>query len=184
VLIDIGVHLIDLAMHLTGHPKPLRVSAHTASSFGSPIKDYRFTEMWAGPPNEKGVFDVEDNAFGLVRFEGGMTLEISVTWAANLPDDSLPSGMTVLGDRGGAYFDVWGRKIAIATEEQGHLVDLKPQLPAGDPWPLAWKRQHELFAASVRDRSQPPATVEHGRCVQAVIDAMYRSSQQQREVEI
>jgi predicted dehydrogenase len=185
VLIDLGVHLIDLALHLAGSPKVERVSGHCTSTFGRPIDRYRFTEMWAGPPNLEGVFDVEDGAVALIRCAGGITLELNVTWAANLPDGTLPSGMTLLGDRGGCHFDIWGSNFVLSTEEEGHLVDVKPQLGgASDAWPSAWRRQHELFAHAVESRAQPESSMERGRAVQAVIEAIYRSSEMKREVEV
>jgi predicted dehydrogenase len=184
VLIDLGVHLIDLAMYLAGHPRPTRVSASCTGMFGRPIEKYAFTEMWAGPPNKQGVFDVDDAATGLIRFQSNLTLELNTTWAANIPDETLPSGMLILGDKGGVFFDIWGKRVSLATEESGYLVDIKPQMAPGEAWAAGWKRQHELFAQAVRDRTAPVATAEHGRTVQAVIDAMYRSSDLGREVEV
>ncbi|MFG0252715.1 MAG: Gfo/Idh/MocA family protein, partial [Phycisphaerales bacterium JB038] len=37
-LIDLGVHVIDLSMHLAGHPKPTRVSGAWYSMFGTPLE--------------------------------------------------------------------------------------------------------------------------------------------------
>jgi predicted dehydrogenase len=185
VLVDIGVHVIDLALALAGSPRVQRVSGHVTSTFGSPIDEYRFVEMWAGPPQLQGVFDVEDGAVALIRLAGGITLELNVCWAANLPENSLPSGMTLLGNKGGCHFDVWGRNFTLATEEAGRLADIKPVLgKAEDAWPSAWRKQHELFAGAVQTRSQPEASMERGRVVQATLEAIYRSSELNREVEI
>ena len=37
-LIDLGVHMIDLIMHLAGRPKALRAGCSCTSTFGSPIR--------------------------------------------------------------------------------------------------------------------------------------------------
>lgn len=182
VLIDLGVHLIDLALHLTGRPRVRSVSGACACHFGHPIGSYLFTEMWAGPPDAKGVCDVEDTATAMIRFEDGMVFELHTAWAANLPEASLPNGVLVLGDKGGCYFDPWGRRVTLATEQDGYLVDVMPQLPPGDAWPMAWRRQHELFAESVLTRTPPVSTAEHGREVQLVLDAVYQSSEEGREI--
>jgi predicted dehydrogenase len=181
-LIDLGVHLIDLVLHLTGHPRARAVSAACTSTFGSPIERYRYTSMWAGPPDPRGTFDVEDGVCGHVRFEGGLLLEVNITWAANLPEGVMKNGIVLLGDRGGLYFDVWGREVVLATEEQDRLVDVQPQLPEGDAWMAAWESQCRSFAEAVERRAAPAATAAHGRAVQAIIDAMYRSSSEGREV--
>ncbi|MBV9671736.1 MAG: Gfo/Idh/MocA family oxidoreductase [Verrucomicrobia bacterium] len=76
-LIDIGVHAIDSAWYLMGNPKPRTVSAQTYRKFPQLVKAH--------------VFDVEDSAYGMIRFENGATILFEVAWAANLPDD-IPMG--------------------------------------------------------------------------------------------
>jgi predicted dehydrogenase len=62
---------------------------------------------------------------------------------------------------------------------------MKPQLGiAADAWPSAWRKQHELFAEAVRSRTQPDAGMQAGRTVQATLEAIYRSSEVGREVEV
>ena len=181
-LMDIGVHLIDLALHLLGHPKPKTVSAATSSAFGQPIDQYVFNEMWAGPPRSHGTFDVEDSASAFMRLEGGATFQLDVAWASNIPEDVLPKGVTILGDRGGCYFDVWGTKMVMSSVMDGKLIDVTPQFPPGNAWDAAWTRQHELFGEAIINRTTPVATAEQGRSVQAVLEALYRSAEAQREV--
>jgi predicted dehydrogenase len=196
VLIDLGVHQIDLVLHLTGWPNATTVSAVCRSTFGKPIDQYTFTEMWAGPPDVGGTFDVEDDAAALLRFDTGMrdpicdnsqlgalmTMQLNVTWAANLKEELCPSGIALFGDRGACWFEPTGRRFVLGTEQDGSLVDLSPELPPGDPWPLAWRRQHEVFAQTVQRQAPSPATADHGRSVQAIIEALYQSSQDCREV--
>ena len=184
VLIDLGVHMIDLIMHLTGRKKVLRASGVCTSTFGSPIDQYLYTEMFAGPPEPAGTFDVEDAATGLLRFEDGLTMELATTWAANMIEDILPSGIMLMGEKGGCYYDIWSDRIRIATEQDGHLVDVTPHVRPGDMWAEAWKLQHRRFAECVMKRNEPDARAEHGREVQAVLDALYRSSAEGREVEV
>ncbi len=183
-LIDLGVHVIDLALHLAGHPKVERVSGKTWSHFGSPIADYCFTSMWAGPPKIDGVFDVEDAATALIRCAGGLTIELNVTWAANIPEGTSRDGISIWGRDAGAFFEVLGKDLTIATQEEGMLVDLKPQFDATNPMDQAWDEQYRHFAQMVMQRKTPVATGHHGRSLQCVIDAIYESSKLNREVEV
>ena len=184
VLMDLGVHLIDMVLYLTGHPKAQRASAVCTSTFGAPIDRYLFTEMWGGPPNPAGTFDVEDGATALVRLEGGMTMELNVTWAADVPEGGLGDGIVLLGDRGGCRFDPWRNEMTVTTEKDGALVDEQPPLPECDPWATAWHRQYEVFARNVAGRIPPEASAEDGRTVQALIDGLYCSARAGREVEL
>ncbi len=179
-LIDLGVHVIDLAMHLAGHPTPQRVSGAWYSTFGAPLESYRFVDMWAGPPRYDGVFDVDDAAHGLVRFDNDLTLDVNATWAMNLPEGALPSGMAILGTKGGCFFDLFGDKVTFATEQNGRLVDVAPLLSEGDMFAGEW----EAFKEAVENRSTPVATAQHGRAVQSVVDALYESGTLKREVEV
>ncbi len=184
VLIDLGVHEIDLVAHLTGHPRPVRASAHITSNFGKHIDEYSFSDMWSGPPDLDGTCNVDDGAVGLIRYDNGMTLELNVCWAMNLPEKTLPDGITLFGDKGGCYFDTWGEKFVFATEENGHLIDSTPFIPPGNAWDMAWCKQYEAFADAVINRGASPVPAEHGRAAQSVLDALYRSNAEQREVEI
>ena len=76
-LIDLGVHAIDSAWYLMGNPKPRTVSAQTYQKFPQLVKT--------------PVFDVEDSACGMIRFENGASVLFEVSWAANLTDD-IPVG--------------------------------------------------------------------------------------------
>lgn len=184
VLMDLGVHFLDLVMHVAGHPRPLRASAACTSTFGSPIEAYRFVEMWAGPPVPEGVFDVEDGATALVRFEGGLSLELNVTWAANVSEALCPEGVTLFGDEAGCVFHLWRNELTVTREQEGKVIDERRSLPDVDAWDAAWVEQHRRFARCVRERTPPEASAAQGRVVQGLLEAIYRSSREGREVEV
>lgn len=183
-LIDLGVHVLDLVRYLAGSPKSLRASGACYGTFGRPIADYRFVEMWAGPPKLDGVFDVEDHATALIRCEGGCTIEMNVTWAMNQPDGALKDGVFLFGDRGGVAFQIFGNELTLATEENGRIVDVKPLLPPGDTMTKAWDDQYAQFSAAITRGVKPHASGADGRAIQALIEAIERSSAEGREVEV
>jgi len=183
-LIDLGVHMLDLSLWLAGSPRPVRASGATMSGLGAAMRDYTYTSMWAGPPKFDGVCDVEDCATALVRCEGGLTIEMNVSWAANLPEGHLKDGLCVIGSKAGAAFQVFGKEVTIATEEEGHLVDLKPHFVADDPERQMWDEQYRQFIDAVEGRAQPHADAPAGRRVQALVEAIYRSADESREVEV
>jgi len=183
-LIDLGVHVIDQVLWLCGHPRAMRASGATYATFGPRMRDYVFEEMWAGPPRFDGVFDVEDHASALVRFEGGMTVELNVTWAGNIPDRQLPDGVTLFGERAGCRFTLLGDEVVIATEAGDTLVDRRLEFDATRALDRAFEDQLRSLERSVDGRSAPAASAADGRAVQAIIDAIDRSSRAQCEVEV
>ncbi len=183
-LIDLGVHVLDLVRYLTGKPKSLRASGACYGTFGRPIAEYRYVEMWAGPPKPDGTFDVEDHATALIRCEGGLTIEMNVTWAMNQPDGAMKDGIFLFGDRGGVSFQIFGNELTLATEQDGRIVDVKPLLEPGDALVRAWDAQYAQFLQAITRGVRPHATGEDGRAIQALVEAIERSSAEGREVDV
>jgi len=179
VLIDLGVHLIDLVLHLTGRPQPTHLTASCRNNFGSPLADYRYQEMWAGPPQLNGICDVEDSAVALIQFENNLTLDLSVSWANNLPDSILPEGIILLGDQGACHLDAWNNTLRLTTLKGGLPEEKTITIKSQNPWNDAWTNQHQSFAQCCRNRTANfpgAATPTHGRETQAILEAIYREN--------
>jgi predicted dehydrogenase len=183
-LIDLGVHLLDAALHVMGHPRVVRASGATYSNFGRRMKGYVHTHMWAGPPDFGGTCDVEDHVTAMLRCDGGATIELNATWAMNIPDEALPDGLALFGDAGGCQFGLQDRSLTLATEAMGAPADLSPRFRADDPMQQAWDAQAAAFRRLLERGEEPIATAVQGRTVQAVIEAIYRSAAEGREVEV
>jgi predicted dehydrogenase len=176
-LIDLGVHWFDLAMYISGHWNPTAVSAMTYAKFGSPIKDYTYVNMWAGPPKLDGVCDVEDYAAGFVRFGDKATLSFEIAWAANTEDKMF---VEILGDKGGARI-MDSDDLVVLGEEDGRLTDVKYGFHTKA---TGYDQQMLKFAAACRGEIPPPATAEQGLTIMKLIDAIYASSKTNKEVVI
>lgn len=176
-LIDIGVHFLDLALWLTNKWSPRSVSAADYKVFGRKMRDYRFVDMWAGPPAYSGVCDVDDAAAAFVRFPDGATMSLDVSWALNARPETR---LEIFGEKAGARLMDDG-ELTLITEMGGRLVEVVPQYAKdGDPY----HAQARNFAAALRGAEQPAATAEQGVAVMELIDAIYRSSAEGREVTI
>ena len=86
-LIDIGVHMLDLAWYLLGPPS-------RSSVFGMTHQQLRLARL------RTGQFDVDDAAFALIRFEGGKSLELATSWAINQPPQQQGTICRIYGDEG------------------------------------------------------------------------------------
>jgi len=176
-LIDLGVHWFDLAMWLSGHWNPTRCSAKTYAKFGPDMANYTYVGMWAGPPKLDGAFDVEDYAAGMVRFGGDATMTFEIAWAANVDNESY---VEVMGTRGGARI-YSGKPLQIFTEHNGRLADIAPQFDATVD---NYEVQAAKFVAACRGEIEPVVTGREGLTVMKLIDAIYASSEADKEVEI
>ncbi|MBN1672771.1 MAG: Gfo/Idh/MocA family oxidoreductase [Kiritimatiellae bacterium] len=176
-LIDLGVHIFDLCMWISSHWNPTRAATMTYAKFGTRMKDYRFVSMWAGPPRLDGTFDVEDYAAGFVRFGDKATMSFEVSWAANIPESQYSE---FLGEKGGARLSS-NEPLVIHTEHAGHVADIAPKF---DDKGNVYARQAQKFLAAARGEGEPAATGEQGVIAMRLIDAIYRSAEQNAEVDV
>lgn len=172
-LIDIGVHLIDLSLHVLDFPEIADVSGQVHSIFGRRMRDYVFQHMWAGPPNCDGICDVEDSAHAFVRFRNGATLDLHVAWAGNFPEVSVPPTMMgFYGDQGGMGFQLFGDHVNYTRERAGQIVDERIDAPETVPF----RDQLCDFATSIKTRQVHGATGRQGQVIQSIVDRIYDSS--------
>ena len=133
-LMDIGVHMLDMAMHLLGEPDVSAATAATYAEFGPRGKGgsgYGSVKMGAGSETE---FDVEDLSTAFLRLGDGGTLLLESSWAQWIPHDQCY--VTVYGSDGGASIE-WGgypgpvyQRLNIWTEKDGVPAQLQPVIPA------------------------------------------------------
>ena len=176
-LIDIAVHFLDLVMWLSGKWNPTKVSAKTYSKFGSPISDYNYVNMWAGPPKADGVFDVDDYAAGMVRFGAETTLSFEVAWACNAQDESY---VELLGNKGGVKLSLDSDPV-LRTEIDNRIADVSLQFDKKDN---AFADELQKFADAVQGKGEVPATGEEGVVAMRLLDAIYKSSDLNCEVDV
>ncbi|MBA2277487.1 MAG: Gfo/Idh/MocA family oxidoreductase [Chloroflexia bacterium] len=99
-LIDLGVHVLDMALHMTGNPTVTAVSAVTYAQLGPQGKG-----NWPGgrrrSANAGARYEVEDLAVALLRMENGATLHLEASWAVytGMTDEF---GVQLFGSKGGA----------------------------------------------------------------------------------
>ncbi len=170
-MIDIGVHILEMAHAIIGKPRPVSASAACYTYLGN--KKPAALCDW-GPWDYK-TYTVEDLAVGFVRFAGGGTLAIESSFAAHIEKDIFT--LQIMGSKGGATFD----PLQIFTDDQGIMVNLAPAFTGrGDGFD--YKMRH--FVECVRDGKTCEAPGEDGLAVQRMLDAIYKSAGLGREVRV
>ncbi|HIE44027.1 MAG TPA: Gfo/Idh/MocA family oxidoreductase [Candidatus Omnitrophica bacterium] len=178
-LIDLGVHMIDLAVWFMGFPEP--VSAY-GSTYQEVVKQGDRIGGWPPPATRinpekitKKVFEVEEFASGLVKFANGATLSVEVSWAANLNPGHY---LTFLGDKGGADLVP---ELKIYSQDGDIAIDTIPQgLPNVD----RYLEEIREFLECVERGKQPGPSGEKILVVQKILDAIYRSAETSKEARI
>ena len=161
-LIDLGVHRIDLAMWLMGYPEVLAVSGITHSRIGV--------------PRAKAVglkFDVEDFATGLVRLKNGISLLVEASWAGHQREADGVT-MRILGTEGG--LEQSDRLWYISSQSSSkYISQITPD--ASDR-----RTTCSEMARCVATGELYSAPAEHGIKVQRILNGLYTSMQESREI--
>ncbi|GIO13410.1 oxidoreductase [Cohnella xylanilytica] len=174
-LIDIGVHMLDLAFHLMGEPKPVSVYGSTYAEFGPRKKGIG---TW-GKPNWNGTYDVEDLATAIIKMENGASLTLEVSWAVHMDTDSAPF-VHLMGSEGGAFLR--GNEGKFLTERFDRTVDVPLIAPEDDEGSRVRLSRH--FLECIREGKTPWTSAETGLRSNLIIDAIYESSRTGGEVKL
>ncbi len=170
-MIDIGVHILEVAHNVMGAPKPLKASAACYTYIGNKKPDVACG--W-GAWDYK-TYNVEDLAVGFIRFANGASLVIESSFAAHIEKDIFT--FQIMGTKGGATLE----PLQIFSDENGYMFNKTPYfIGKGDCF--EYKMRH--FIECIRDGKKSEAPGEDGYVVQQMLDAIYESAEKGTEVSI
>lgn len=174
VLIDWGVHFLDLIFYCIDPQKILSVSSNTYSELAKEPKEYTFVNMWAGPPDYEGVYDVEEFVTGLIRTDGP-TISFNGAWAQNIGEPAM--FIEFLGDKGGIKLQ-YGGNFTFYTAKDGILYETKPSFSTKD---MFYEEIDNFLESSIANRKDR-ANVDNIIITAKTMDAIYESAKLGREV--
>jgi predicted dehydrogenase len=180
-LIDLGVHVLDIAMYLMGEPHASTVSASTFAAFGP-----RGLKGWAGRQqfsDAQHPYEVEDLATAFIRLDNGATLLLEASWATHSAagDDF---GVTLYGSEGGVELLVRNytheNTVRIFHDTHDAPTDIAPRPAKVDGHSSVVQRFVEAVHAG---GPQEPSAADGLRRV-ALLDACYQSAAERRELQL
>jgi len=170
VLMDLGPHIIDLALWFMNFPQPKAAIGYTFSKLGIQNKGLG---SW-GMPIKGGPFDVEDSALGIINLGKNGILHIQASWASYVDE---VFNVIVLGNKAGSSY----HPPKIITETEGGVAIEKNIICTKVD---SYKKEIEHFIKVVKGEEQLLTTPEQGLTVMKVIDAIYSSAIKGKEVEV
>ena len=166
VLMIQAIHMIDLLQWVLGMPR--RVLARTRTAVHA--------------------VDVEDVAVGLLEFDNGLIATVQATTAA-VPEQ--PPAVEVLGDRGTASVSgSWGhldyrlRSTVAGTDMPAAAAAIDSDARRTHPSVEPYAEQIKDFVAAVRDGRPPLVDGGEARKALVIVDALYRSAERGRWVDV
>ncbi len=172
-LIDIGVHILDATLFLMGYPKPVAASAKTWNRLGT---NPELFNNWGDYDRTK--FTVEDFAVGLIRFENDAVVVLESSFMGNLEGD--PFLTQLYGTKAGAIVKGWGDgAVRIFTEQDRQLFDMTAvNVPSVES---SHQAEVKAFIEAIHAGAPSPVPGEQGLILNAIFDAMYKSSETGKE---
>ena len=159
VIIDLSILLLDLALWLLDFPKVESVSTQNF---------YEFTKT------------VEDTSISFLRCENSSCINIESSWSLALEKDSF-------------YFDVYGTKgsaslnpFHVSKRIEDKMIDLTPtQLESSlNLFRKSYMNELRSFLGAVNGLNPVFSSAEESLSRMKIIEAMYKSSSQKKEIKI
>ncbi len=174
VLIDWGVHFLDIVMYCCGDPSPKTVSAESFCKLGKDIPNYVYKSMWAGPPIADGICDVEEMITGFVRTEGPV-ITFNGAWAQNIFENEM--FIDFIGDKGGIRLQ-YGKEFTVYRIENGALVNYTPVFAPTNHF----ENEINAFVSCIQTGEKLASHIDTNIITARLMQAIYDSADEHKEV--
>jgi len=174
VLIDWGVHFLDLILYILGGAKLKNLTCDAYCEMAKDMKSYKYEGMWAEDTAdiENGTNDVDDYIAGHVRTDKA-SISFNGAWAQNINHNEM--FIDFLGDKAGARL-TYGGKFEIY--DGATLETIAPEYDIPD----MYFREDEAFLESIdtgiKNRNHIDNILESAK----LLDALYQSAEKKQEV--
>ncbi len=173
--IDLGVHVLDLALWFMGNPQPVSVAGVARTEIAR--QEGAFSQ-WGG--DIPAGFDVDEFAAAFVRFENGASLILEVSWLLHHGAEGGDLQTWLYGTKAGAH---WPRCEIYETN-----TTLKQHYDRTIKLTEERLRPHHQeivdFARAIVNGRPSPVPAEQSLQVQQILEALYKSQESGCEVRI
>ena len=176
VLIDWGIHFLDLILYILGGAKLETVTCDTYCEMAKDMKAYTYRSMWAEDTSnvETGTNDVDDLVTGYVRTDKA-SISFNGAWAQNLKSDE--KYIEFLGDKAGVRLSYCG-KFSIY-----HGDTLEVEEPEYDI-PNMYEEEDNAFIESVQTGVKNKNNILNVLESAKLLDALYESADKKAEIRL
>ncbi len=176
-LIDLGVHVIDLCRYLMGGPQPVSVYGATFNKLGDrrQIKDARGYSSTV--VSQEDIFDVEDMATALIRFDNGAVLSVEASFSLNIEKDV--GNIELFGTRAGCKLDP---ELTIFTDMNQYLANVKLAQSTALSFDGLFDNEINHFVECIETGRPCRNPAQDGVTLMRILDGIYESARTGHEV--
>lgn len=174
VLIDWGVHFLDLILYILGGAKLKSVTCDAYSEMAKDMKSYKYTSMWAEDTAdiENGTNDVDDFITGHIRTDKA-SISFNGAWAQNINKNEM--FIDFMGDKCGARLS-YGGKFEVYKGDTLETVSPDYEIPN-----MYLKEDIafvESFSTGIKDKNNIENILESAK----LLDTLYASAEKKGEI--
>ncbi|MBQ4327268.1 MAG: Gfo/Idh/MocA family oxidoreductase [Clostridia bacterium] len=176
VLIDWGVHFLDLILYILGGAKLKNVTCDAYCEMAKDMKAYKYKDMWAEDTAdiESGINDVDDYVSGHIRTDKA-SISFNGAWAQNIDKNEM--FIDFLGDKCGARLK-YGKKFEIYDGQT--LETIAPEYDIPNMYLCEDKAFIESVTTGVKNRNHIDNILESAK----LLDALYQSAEIKGEIKL
>lgn len=177
-LIDLGVHIIDLTRYLLGNPKPVSVYGATFHKLANRPDIKTGRGVYRSSTKVKNVvFDVEDLATAMIRYENGAVISVETSFSLNTKNDVRR--IELFGTKAGATFDP---SLEILGTVGPHMSNVNLVTPTAFSFDGLFEREIDHFIDCVQNGTKCKNPAEDGIEIMKILEAIYESASTGHEV--
>ena len=179
-LIDLGVHITDLTRYIMGDPKPVSVYGATFYKLGDrrELKDKK-GYVASSSRGDKDVFNVEDLATALIRYDNGAVVSIEASFSLNTKKDE--GKIEFFGTKAGAKLDP---ELELYTDINGYMTNVDLCMPTALSFNGLFENEINHYVDCIINNTECLAPAEDGVTLMEILDAIYESARTGHEVVI
>lgn len=172
-MIDIGTHSIDAMLYMIDNYDVHSVTGASFRKLADSCAKSNNARIWTSDE-----YQVEDSAFGFIRFRNGCVMHVETSWAINMAEVPYP---LICGDKAG--LDLHDGKVRVNGERFDALTleEISPNNYSREHFggetlsPVEYEARQ--WIKSIVDDTAPLVLPEQALVVSEIIDAIYRSAE-------
>lgn len=176
VLIDWGVHFLDLILYILGGAKLKTVTCDAYNEMAKDMKSYKYTYMWASDTKdlENGTNDVDDFITGHIRTDKA-TISFNGAWAQNIKHEEM--FIDFMGDKAGARL-IYGEKFEIYDGSTLETIAPEYEIPGMNI------EEDKAFIESITTGVKTRCHIDNILETAKLLDVLYQSAEKKEEIKL
>ena len=175
VLIDWGIHFLDLILYILGGAKLETLTCDAYNEMAKDMKSYKYKSMWAEDTKdvENGTNDVDDFITGHIRTDKA-SISFNGAWAHNI-NQKGQMFIDFMGDKGGARL-TYGKRFEFYDGETLETTTYDYEIPN------MYLEEDKAFLESTLTGVKTKTHIDNILESAKLLDALYASAEQKKEI--